>query len=139
MNEIVFGGIAAAVLFTELTDISPGGLIVPAYFALYIYTPGRLADTVLLSFFCMGVVRLCSRWIILYGRRRYFMFLAVGMLGKMALGLSGAGVIGTIGYLVPGLLGRDMERQGVVKTLSAAAVVTLFIVLAGMALGVNWL
>ena len=87
----------------------------------------------------MGVVRLCSRWMILYGRRRYFLFLAVGMLVKMALGMSGTGAIGTIGYLVPGLLGRDMERQGIVKTLSAATIVTLLIVLAGIGLGVSWL
>lgn len=139
MNEIVFGGIAAAVLFTELTDISPGGLIVPAYLALYIYAPERIAATVLLALLCMGVVRLCSRWMILYGRRRYFLFLAVGMLVKMALGMSGTGAIGTIGYLVPGLLGRDMERQGIVKTLSAATIVTLLIVLAGIGLGVSWL
>ena len=51
----------------------------------------------------------------------------------------GTGIIGTIGYLVPGLLGRDMEKQGVIKTLSATTIVTLFIVLAGMALGVTWL
>lgn len=139
MNEIVFGGIAAAVLFTELTGLSPGGLIVPAYFALYIYAPERIAATVLLAFVCMGAVRLCSRWMILYGRRRYFVFLAVGMLMKMALGMPAAGVIGTIGYLVPGLLGRDMEKQGILKTLFALAFVTLFIVLAGMALGVTWL
>jgi len=139
VNEIVFGGIAAAVLFTELTGISPGGLIVPAYFALYAYAPERIAATVLLAFVCMGAVRLCSRWMILYGRRRYFMFLAVGMLAKMALGLSGAGAIGTIGYLVPGLLGQAMERQGILRTLSSAAIVTIFIVLAGMALGVEWL
>ena len=139
MNEIVVGGIAAAVLFTELTDISPGGLIVPAYLALYIYAPERIAATVLLALLCMGVVRLCSRWMILYGRRRYFLFLAVGMLVKMALGMSGTGAIGTIGYLVPGLLGRDMERQGIVKTLSAATIVTLLIVLAGIGLGVSWL
>ena len=139
MNEIVFGGIAAAVLFTELTDISPGGLIVPAYLALYIYAPERIAATVLLALLCMGVVRLCSRWMILYGRRRYFLFLAVGMLVKMALGMSGTGAIGTIGYLVPGLLGRDMERQGIVKPLSAATIVTLLIVLAGIGLGVSWL
>ena len=112
MNEIVFGGIIAAVLFTELTDLSPGGLIVPAYLALYIYDPERIAATVLLAFFCMGIVR---------------------------LGMSGVGMIGTIGYLVPGLLGRDMERQGVLKTLAAAVIVTVFIVLAGMALGVAWL
>ena len=57
----------------------------------------------------------------------------------MALGMWGTGMIGTIGYLVPGLLGRDMEKQGIIKTLSAATIVTLFIVLAGMALGVTWL
>ena len=62
-----------------------------------------------------------------------------GMLAKMALGMWGTGTIGTIGYLVPGLLGRDMETQGIIKTLSAATIVTLFIVLAGMALGVAWL
>lgn len=139
MNEIVFGGIAAAVLFTELTNVSPGGLIVPAYLALYIYAPERIAATILLAFACMGAVRLCSRWMILYGRRRYFVFLAVGMLAKMALGMWGTGTIGTIGYLVPGLLDRDMETQGIIKTLSAATIVTLFIVLAGMALGVAWL
>lgn len=139
MNEIVFGGIAAAVLFTELTNVSPGGLIVPAYLALYIYAPERIAATILLAFACMGAVRLCSRWMILYGRRRYFVYLAVGMLAKMALGMWGTGTIGTIGYLVPGLLGRDMETQGIIKTLSAATIVTLFIVLAGMALGVAWL
>lgn len=139
MNEIVFGGIAAAVLFTELTNVSPGGLIVPAYLALYIYAPERIAATILLAFACMGAVRLCSRWMILYGRRRYFVFLAVGMLAKMALGMWGTGTIGTIGYLVPGLLGRDMETQGIIKALSAATIVTLFIVLAGMALGVAWL
>ena len=139
MNEIVFGGIIAAVLFTELTDLSPGGLIVPAYLALYIYDPERIAATVLLAFFCMGIVRLCSRWMILYGRRRYFVFIATKKKKKMALGMSGVGMIGTIGYLVPGLLGRDMERQGVLKTLAAAVIVTVFIVLAGMALGVAWL
>ena len=33
----------------------------------------------------------------------------------------------TIGYLVPGILGRQMERQGVLKTLGALAAVTLMI------------
>ena len=33
----------------------------------------------------------------------------------------------TIGYLVPGILGRQMERQGIFKTLGSLAVVTLMI------------
>ncbi|MEA4932536.1 MAG: poly-gamma-glutamate biosynthesis protein PgsC [Lawsonibacter sp.] len=135
MNELVFFGILAAVVFTELTGLSPGGLIVPAYVALYLYSPARVLSTLLLSFVCLGVVHLCSRWMILYGRRRYFLFLAVGMLLKMALGLSGTGIAATIGYLVPGLLGRDMERQGILKTLLSLAIVTLFLALVSLTLG----
>ena len=33
----------------------------------------------------------------------------------------------TIGYLVPGILGREMEKQGVLKTLGALTAVTLII------------
>ena len=33
----------------------------------------------------------------------------------------------TIGYLVPGILGREMEKQGVVKTLGSLTIVTLII------------
>ena len=40
----------------------------------------------------------------------------------------------TIGYLVPGILGRQMERQGIWRTLGALAVVTLLIRLLQMAL-----
>lgn len=136
MNEIVFFGILVAIVFTEVTGLSPGGLVVPAYFALFLYSPRRIVSTMILAFICLGVVRICSRWMILYGRRRYFVFLAVGMLLKMALGASGLGIVGTIGYLVPGLLGRDMEKQGVAKTLISLTIVTAMIVLGCFALGV---
>lgn len=136
MNEIVFFGILVAIVFTEVTGLSPGGLVVPAYFALFLYSPRRIVSTIILAFICLGVVRVCSRWMILYGRRRYFVFLAVGMLLKMALGASGLGIVGTIGYLVPGLLGRDMEKQGVAKTLISLTIVTAMIVLGCFALGV---
>ena len=40
----------------------------------------------------------------------------------------------TIGYLVPGILGREMEKQGAAKTLGALATVTLIIKLLQIAL-----
>ena len=33
----------------------------------------------------------------------------------------------TIGYLVPGILGREMEKQGIVKTLGALTIVVLMV------------
>ena len=34
MNDILLLGIFLSLIFTELTDLSPGGIIVPAYFAM---------------------------------------------------------------------------------------------------------
>lgn len=39
----------------------------------------------------------------------------------------GAGVSFSIGSLIPGILGRDMEKQGIPKTLIALGIVTLLI------------
>ena len=33
----------------------------------------------------------------------------------------------TIGYLVPGILGREMEKQGIAKTLGALTIVVLMV------------
>ena len=33
----------------------------------------------------------------------------------------------TIGYLVPGILGREMEKQGILKTLGSLTIVVLSI------------
>ena len=137
-SQIILAGVLVSLLFTELTGLS-AGLIVPGYLALSLHSPLRLVYTLLISAAAMAICRLLSQAVILYGRRRYFVFLAVGMLAKLALGMSGSGAIGTIGYLIPGLLGRDMERQGILKTLASATIVTVFIVLGGMVLGVAWL
>ena len=40
----------------------------------------------------------------------------------------------TIGYLVPGILGREMEKQGILKTLGSLTIVVLLIKLVQIAL-----
>lgn len=139
MNEMIFWGILASLLFAELTGISPGGIIVPAYFLLYFHDPARMALTLGLSLACMGVVRLLSRYMILYGRRRFAMFLLVGIVLRGALALlythGPAGLPNlslSIGYLIPGLLGREAEKQGVVVTFVALGVVVCLLRLVQM-------
>lgn len=129
MNDLLLIGIFISLVFTELTDLSPGGIIVPAYFAMYAYDWKRLLGTILLSFVCMFIVRLFSKYMILYGRRRYAVYIMTSVLLKFIAGSLGAGAAFSIGNLIPGILGRDMERQKVLPTLLSLGIVTLFICL----------
>ena len=119
MNDILLLGIFLSLIFTELTDLSPGGIIVPAYFAMYAYDWKRLLGTIILALLCMLIVHFMSKYMILYGRRRYAVYIMIGSMG--------AGVSFSIGSLIPGILGRDMEKQGIPKTLIALGIVTLLI------------
>lgn len=142
MNDMVFWGILASLLFTELTGISPGGIIVPAYFVLYFHDPLRMGLTLALALLCMGIVRLLSRYMILFGRRRFAVYLLTGMLLKALFAFAYTqspiaipNLSLSIGYIVPGLLGREAERQGIVLTLAALGVTVCLLRLAQMALG----
>ena len=134
MNDTLLIGILLALLWTEFTDLSPGGIIVPAYFALYYNSPERMAGTVVLALLSLLIVRLLSRVMILYGRRRYTMFLLTGAALKLAAAWLGFGTALSIGILVPGILGRDMERQHILPTLLSLGIVTMLTQLAVIAI-----
>ncbi|MDD6196401.1 poly-gamma-glutamate biosynthesis protein PgsC [[Clostridium] aminophilum] len=125
MNETLLIGIIFALIFTEFTDLSPGGVIVPAYFALYLTSPVRILTTVAAALVTMLIVSFLSRYMILYGRRRYAVFLISGVLLKVLMSALIGGTALSIGSLIPGILGREMERQHILPTLLSLAVVTL--------------
>ena len=136
MHDMIFWGVLVSLVFAELSGISPGGVIVPTYFVLYLYDPWRVALTLGLALVCVGLVRLLSRFMILYGRRRLAMYLLIGIVLKFLLGevyasgpLSLPNLSLSIGYVIPGLLGRDVERQGIVPTFAALGVVCCLLLL----------
>ena len=45
MNQTLIIALLLALFYTELVGLSPGGIIVPAYFALYFDSPLRLLGT----------------------------------------------------------------------------------------------
>lgn len=131
MSETLALGVLLALLFFEATGLSPGGIIVPAYFALFLNDPPRVFSTLLAAILVWGIVTLLSHYIILYGQRRFAMFLVSGLIVKMLLSLFYTGSVDailslslSIGYLVPGILARDFERQGFWKTLMGLTIVT---------------
>lgn len=134
MNELAVLSLLISLLFTEITNLLPGGIIVPFYFALYLDDPIKIAATVLSALIAVFAVKLLSNYTILYGRRKFALYLIIGILEKILFTYFYFGnsymfynLSMTIGYLVPGILGREMEKQGILKTLGALAVVVLLI------------
>ena len=130
-HEVVLVGVALSLLFSELTGLSPAGLVVPGYIALSLQTPGRVLYTLLIALLAWGVARLLSRWMILYGRRRFAVLILLSFLINALI--VGSGILpydpGMIGVLVPGIIANEVEKQGALKSLLSLAVVVGILVL----------
>ena len=130
-HEIIVAGVAISLIFAELTGLSPAGLIVPGYIALSMQTPHRVVYTLAVAVAAWGCARLLSRWMILYGRRRFAVLVLLAFAIDTAV--SSLGLLpydpGLIGVLVPGIMVQEMEKQGLVKSLLSLAVVVGILVL----------
>jgi poly-gamma-glutamate biosynthesis protein PgsC/CapC len=130
--ETLLIGLVLALLWAEITDISPGGIIVPGYFALYLDRPLRAAATLAVALLTLAIYRFLARNLILFGRRRFVLMVLVGaVLSQVWLlvlpRLFAAPVeLRVIGWVIPGILASSLARQKVMPTLaSLAAVATL--------------
>ena len=143
-EKILVLGIVLSILFYECTRLSPGGIIVPGYFALCLTTPLRIGYTLVLVLLTWALLRGLSNLFILYGKRRFALAiirlfktmlherplfaLAIVLSYLLNLAVVATGLlpfpVGVIGLIVPGIMVREMEKQGVGKTLLALAAVT---------------
>ena len=137
IHEILTLGVIVSIAFYELTEISPGGLIVPAYFALYLDDPLKLLITVFISLLTVTVLKILSRYTILYGRRRFAVCIMLSFLIKMILQYSNSHLshvhelyflnVHSIGTIIPGILAQEVDRNGAVRTLAALIIVAIVI------------
>jgi len=127
----LFLGLILALIYAELAGISPGGLIVPGYFALYLNQPWRPLTTILVAFLTLLVYKLASKYFILFGRRRFVFMLLVGAIfGQLWAAVlphlfSEPIGIRVIGWVVPGILASNLERQKILPTLASLVLVSI--------------
>lgn len=130
-QEVVLAGVAISLIFSELTGLSPAGLVVPGYIALALQTPRRVVYTLLIALAAWAASKLLSRWMILYGRRRFTVLILLSFLLNAAI--TGAGILpydpGMIGVLVPGIIANEVEKQGALKSFLSLTVVVGILVL----------
>ena len=114
------------------------------YLAMFAAQPAWLAGTLAISLVTWAVVHLLGKCLLLYGRRLFAMHLLTGMLLGQALMLFGRGAahwdwgISVIGWVVPGLLSRDFDRQGLAATVAATVLAVALIRLISLG-GNGWL
>ena len=131
--ELVSLSVVLSLVCTEFTGLFAGGLVSAGYFAYYFHEPSRLTSTLVVAVLICLVVKLLQHVLILYGRRRFALSLilslaAVWALEKTFFLYSGVSIdVRVIGYIIPGLIASDMEKQGVFKTLGVLAAITLVI------------
>lgn len=117
-------GIVCSILWEKRTGLGSGGLIAPGVLALSLYAPQRIAIGLFIAFGVWALLEIAVRCFYLYGRTR------TGV--AMLLALSALAVTGHyspdpfwFGWVVPGLIAADMQRQGAIATVCSAFICSL--------------
>lgn len=135
--ETLLIGLIIAVLYVEIIDVYPGGIIVPAYVALYLDQPLKVLATILVAVVSIFIYKVLSRFIILFGKRRFVMLVLLGALLSQSWSLLSPHLFSdrlelrAIGWLIPGLLANNLEKQKFIPTLASlfvVATITYFLV-----------
>ncbi len=131
--NLVALSVVLSFICTEFTGLLTGGLVSSGYLAYFFNEPARLIATLVIALIINIIVRLLQHVIILYGRRRFALSLIISLifvyiLDKSAFFYSSLDFdFRVIGFIIPGLIASDMEKQGVIKTLGTIATITLII------------
>lgn len=135
--EIIILGVIISTLFGELTGISPGGVVVPAYIALYLHDPKKIVYTIFISLITVIIVKSLSNYMILYGRRKFTICIVVSFLVGIIIkyinikffDINGFYMIDgrSIGIIISGILANELLKNGIIKTLSSLFIVAIVI------------
>ena len=128
--ESVGVGMFLSLILTETIGLAAGGIVVPGYIALVLHHPIQVIATILAGLITYLIIRILSRYIIIYGRRLLIISILIGyliayltrispMLNLNAFSLN----IQTVGFVIPGLIAYWIARQGIIPTLSAMIIV----------------
>lgn len=121
-------GVAISLLLTQLTALSAGGIVTPGYLGFILDRPIEVLLVLGLSVAVWGAIRLLGDGLMLYGAKRFGMTILVSLVlasGTRAvlaewdsLSVDESG----LGYVVPGLIAHQIDRQGLLVTFLMLAI-----------------
>lgn len=141
LQQAIALSILLSFLASEALGLLSGGMVSAGYLAFHLETPLRVAATLVMALVICGITHLASRFIFIYGRRRFMFTVVLGLLltwlyEKNAFWVNGISQdLRVIGYIVPGLIANDMVKQGILRTVlmvMVSAVLIRLILTAGL-------
>lgn len=128
-------GIILSMLVYERWRVVGGAAVVAGYLGLFVERPLYIITTILVSIATYYFVeRIIARRMFLYGRRRLVVMVIIGVGLQLLTGSLAwlfardltwmTGFYG-VGYVLPGLIAQDIERQGLRKTIPTVLVVSI--------------
>ncbi len=133
MINIIILGIIVSIIFYEITDISPGGIVVPGLMVLYVNQFDKMIYTVIVAIISYLVVKFISRYLVIFGKRRFVVLILISilinfllqlLLNSFSISLLNMSIIG---YSIAGIIANDMYKQGIKRTLPALAIVVVLL------------
>ena len=140
MVEISIGlGIILSLVLSEALGVTAGGIIVPGYIALFLHQPIQVVSTFAVAIIVLIIIKLLSRVMFLYGKRRIVLALILGFffgyISRNFIYISqDIGSVAVIGNIIPGLIANWMDRQGIIRTLSVVLLTSVMVKLCVMIL-----
>lgn len=120
------------------TGFANGGIITPGVIAMFIGDPLKIAVSMAAAVITWLLLKVLLRFISIYGRQR----LAAAMLIALALRYPLVSVLGEsslwLGWVVPGLMGADMQRQGALPTITGVVIVSIATAMAVQLVQMLW-
>lgn len=127
-------GVFFSLILGEVLGVTAGGIVVPGYIALHLEEPLRVAGTFAVAYLAFLTIKLLSKFIFIYGKRRLVMAILLGFLyGYLSRQLRFYAFFDldirmqAVGFIIPGLIASWMEQQGVVRTLSVVTVTAVLV------------
>ncbi|MDR1731571.1 MAG: poly-gamma-glutamate biosynthesis protein PgsC/CapC [Synergistaceae bacterium] len=118
-------GILTGLVWSRRTGWSCGGIITPGILALCISDPARILFSLLLGTALTFPLALAARTFRLYGRERVGAAMLLALAAKIGLAFLLPPGLRQTGWVVPGLIAADGERQGLGMTLCGVIACTL--------------
>tara|TARA_A100001015_G_scaffold252386_1_gene291940 strand:- start:120 stop:563 length:444 start_codon:yes stop_codon:yes gene_type:complete len=133
MVEISIGlGIILSLVLSEALGVTAGGIIVPGYISLFLHQPIQVLSTFSVAIIVLIIIKLLSRVMFLYGKRRIVLALILGFFfGYLSriiyIDVENINSVAVIGNIIPGLIANWMDRQGVVRTISVVLLTAVIV------------
>ena len=140
MTEVTIGlGIALSLILSETLGVTAGGVIVPGYIAMHLHNPDQIIMTFIASIIVIILIRMLGKFVFIYGKRRLVLTLLLGfIIGYISRNYFYSPIDSfsyeVIGNIIPGLIASWMDRQGIVRTISAVIITSVLVRLTIMVL-----